>query len=111
MIEELIMTNDELIGYEVLGDDWKNVRVIKCVYPLTEVRGEMSDLKLKSRAFIEEIKKLASKYELPFFIVTAGASAYSNNGVEAIKHARESHKEWERQHGLDPDDDWNHEHE
>lgn len=89
-------------------DDWNNAN---CVDRITEVRGEMPDLKLKSRAFIEEIKKLASKYDLPFFIVTDGASAYSNNGVEAIKYARESHKEWERQHGLDPDDDWNREHE
>ena len=59
-----------------------------------------------SRNFVSEVRKIAEKYGLPFFIVTDGASAYSNNGCDAVKHARDSHKEWETSHGEDPNEDW-----
>jgi len=60
----------------------------------------------KSREFLNEVRKLAKKYNLPFFIVTDGASATNNNGNDAIKHARDSHIEWEKKHGHDPYEDW-----
>ena len=45
----------------------------------------------KARDFCKEVKELAHKYELPFFVVTDGASATSNNGCEAVRNARENH--------------------
>ena len=45
-------------------------------------------------------------YNLSFFVVTEGASAISNNGCEAVKHARDCHIDWEKQQGFDPYEDW-----
>lgn len=60
----------------------------------------------KARQFCADVRTLASKKNLPFFVVTNGASAYSNDGNEAIRHARDMHIEWEKTHGDDPDEDW-----
>ena len=60
----------------------------------------------KARQFCQDVKKLAEKYDLPFFVVTDGASAISNNGCPAIKNARDSHILWEKQNGYDPSLDW-----
>lgn len=60
----------------------------------------------KARQFCADVRTLASKKNLPFFVVTNGASAYSNDGNEAIRHARDMHIEWEKTHGEDPDEDW-----
>lgn len=67
--------------------------------------GESKDL-AKARQFCADVRTLASKKNLPFFVVTNGASAYSNDGNEAIRHARDMHIEWEKTHGEDPDEDW-----
>ena len=63
----------------------------------------MTDL---SRSFVEEVRELAAKYDLSFFIVTERASAYSNRGNAAVKNAREAQIEWERRNGFDPEEDW-----
>ena len=63
--------------------------------------------KTKPQQFCEEVTNLAQKYNLPFFIVTKGASATSNNGCEAVKNARDNHIKWENDHGFDPNEDWN----
>ena len=60
----------------------------------------------KARKFCSEVRELALKYDLPFFVVTNGASATKNDGCEAVKNARDNHKEWERKHGFDPEEDW-----
>ena len=60
----------------------------------------------KSREFCSKVKELAKQYNLSFFVVTEGASAISNNGCEAVKHARDCHIEWEKQHNFDPFEDW-----
>ena len=60
----------------------------------------------KARQFIAEVQKLAVKYDLPYFIVTDGASAIGNNGCDAVDHARKAHVEWELQNGIDPEHDW-----
>ena len=49
-----------------------------------------------SRKFCSKVKDLAKECNLPFFVVTEGASAISNNGCEAVKHARDCHIEWEK---------------
>ena len=54
---------------------------------------------IKARMFCSEVRELAKRYNLPFFVVTDGASATSNNGCAAIKSARNSHMEWERNNG------------
>lgn len=67
--------------------------------------GESKDL-AKARQFITDVKELANKYNLPVFVVTNGASGISNNGCEAVRHARDAHMEWEKNHGADPYEDW-----
>ena len=57
-----------------------------------------------ARKFCQEVRALA--YQLPFFVVTDGASATSNNGCDAVRHAREQQILWERQNGFDPNEDW-----
>jgi len=59
-----------------------------------------------ARKFCSEVKALADKYNLSFFLVTEGASITKNNGCEAIKNARSAHKEWERCHGFDLEETW-----
>jgi hypothetical protein len=61
----------------------------------------------KAREFCKEVRILADKYKLPFFIVTDGASAINNNGCEAVKNARYCHEEWEEKNGYDSKEDWN----
>lgn len=63
--------------------------------------------RIKAREFCKEVRELANKYGLPFFVVTDGASAISNNGCDAVRHARNCHIEWEKAKGLNPDEDWN----
>lgn len=60
----------------------------------------------KAREFCEKVRILADEYELPFFIVTDGASSTSNNGCEAVKVARENHIKWEKEKGYNPFEDW-----
>ena len=60
----------------------------------------------KARTFCLEVKELAKKYNLPFFVVTDGASATSNNGCIAVKNARDNHIKWEKENGYDPYEDW-----
>lgn len=60
----------------------------------------------KAREFCSEVKELAKQYNLSFFVVTEGASAISNNDCEAVKHARDCHIEWEKQHNFNPFEDW-----
>ena len=56
----------------------------------------------KSRKFVSEVLELAKKYNLNVFVVTDGASGIRNNVNQAVKHAIDSHIEWEKQHGYDP---------
>ena len=68
---------------------------------------DKNDKKLeKARQFCKEVKELSIKYNLPFFVVTDGASATSNNGCIAVKNARDNHIKWEKENGYDPYDDW-----
>lgn len=60
----------------------------------------------KARKFCLEVKELAKKYNLPFFVVTDGASAISNNGCIAVKNARDNHIIWEKENGYNPYEDW-----
>lgn len=59
-----------------------------------------------ARKFCEEVRELANKYNLPFFVVTNGASATSNNGCAAVKNARDKHILWEKENGHNPYEDW-----
>lgn len=60
----------------------------------------------KARKFCSDVKKLAEQYNLSFFVVTEGASATLNDNCEAVKHARDCHIEWEKQHNFNPFEDW-----
>ena len=42
----------------------------------------------RARKFCKEVKLLAKEYDLPFFLVTDGASITSNNNCEAVRVAR-----------------------
>ncbi len=60
----------------------------------------------KAQQFCLEVKKLAEKYRLPFFVVTDGASAIVNTDCEAVNHARQFHIQWEKAHHIDPNHSW-----
>ena len=60
----------------------------------------------KEREFCQQVKELAKEFNLPFFVVTEGASAINNNGCEAVKNARDNHIKWELEHNLNPYEDW-----
>lgn len=62
--------------------------------------------KEKAREFCLEVKNLAKEYDLPFFVVTDGASATSNNNCSAVKNARDAHIKWEQENGYNPFEDW-----
>lgn len=62
--------------------------------------------KEKAREFCRKVKELAKEYDLPFFVVTDGASAISNNNCSAVKNARDAHIKWEKENGYDPYEDW-----
>ena len=62
--------------------------------------------KEKAREFVSKVRELAKEYDLPFFVVTNGASATSNNGCDAVRNAREAHIKWEKENGEDPYEDW-----
>lgn len=59
-----------------------------------------------ARKFCQEVKEPGKKYNLPFFIVTDGASVTSNNGCLAVKNARDNHIKWEKENGFNPYEDW-----
>ena len=59
-----------------------------------------------ARQFCQEVKEIAKKYNVPFFVVTDGASATSNNGCVAVKNARDNHIKWENENGYNPYEDW-----
>lgn len=59
-----------------------------------------------ARKFCQEVRELAQKYNLPFFVVTDGASAISNNGCEPVSNARSCHEKWELLHNIDLEEDW-----
>lgn len=61
---------------------------------------------IKAREFCEKVRLLANEYDLPFFVVTDGASSTHNNGCEAVKIARDNHIKWEKENGFNPDEDW-----
>ena len=60
----------------------------------------------KAQQFCQEVKKLAKKYDLSFFVVTDGASATQNKNCEAVAHARQAHIKWEKEHKIDPNHNW-----
>lgn len=60
----------------------------------------------EAREFCRKVKELAKKYDLPFFVVTDGASATNNSNCEAVRNARENHKRWELENHFDPEEDW-----
>lgn len=66
----------------------------------------MDERIIRARQFCLEVRQLAQRYGLPFFLVTDGASAISNDGCDAVDCARKAHVEWETQQGIDPDHEW-----
>ena len=60
----------------------------------------------KAQQFCKAVKELALKYDLPFFVVTEGASAIQNKDCEAVANARKAHIKWEKEHRIDPNHSW-----
>lgn len=61
----------------------------------------------KARSLCRDVRKLADKYNMSFFFVTEGASAYNNmSNNEAIRNARNKHIDWELKNNSDPYEDW-----
>ena len=60
----------------------------------------------KAQKFCSEVKELAKKYDLSFFVVTEGASTTQNKDCDAVANARQAHIKWEKEHGIDPEHSW-----
>ena len=60
----------------------------------------------QAQQFCLEVKKLAQRYNLSFFVVTEGASAIVNKDCPAINHAREAHIQWEKENHINSNHDW-----
>ena len=61
----------------------------------------------QARQLCLEVEKIAEKYNLPFFFVTEGASITRNKDCDAVAAARKAHTQWELQHNIDSNEDWN----
>ena len=59
-----------------------------------------------AQQFCLKVKELAAQYDLPFFVVTEGASATCNKNSKAVANARKAHIQWEKEHKIDPDHNW-----
>ena len=62
-----------------------------------------------ARKLCNEVRSIATKYDVNFFFVTDGASCYSNgnNGYNnAVKEMRKHMDDWEKKNGFDPDENW-----
>ena len=59
-----------------------------------------------AQQFCLDVKKLAEKYGLPFFVVTDGASAVVNKNCPAVRHAREAHIQWENENYINANHNW-----
>ena len=84
--------------------------VIDITYLTESSSKEVSKDVENTRKFVTEVRSLAKKYNANFFIVTDGASGYSNgNGGTnnpAVKAMRQAMDKWELDHGFDPKEDW-----
>jgi len=60
----------------------------------------------KAQQFCLKVKDLAREYNLPFFVVTDGASAIVNKNCKAVCHARKAHIQWEKENEIDSHHDW-----
>ncbi|MBQ4472206.1 MAG: hypothetical protein II942_03065 [Alphaproteobacteria bacterium] len=60
----------------------------------------------KAQEFCSKVKDLATCYNIPFFVVTEGASATFNKNSKAVANARKAHIQWEKAHKIDPNHDW-----
>ena len=57
----------------------------------------------KARQFLTKVSQLASKYKLPIFAVTSGASITINRGsCDAVREARKNHIRRELKQGYNP---------
>lgn len=110
-----VLNNNEKVYLWVYKDNLKAFNLYKklgfIIKEETENRYFMEYMEKleKARKFCKEVSELAKKYNLPFFVVTDGASAISNNGCEAVKNARENHIKWELKNNFDPNEDWSQE--
>ena len=69
-------------------------------------KGKAMEQEQKARQLCLEVEKIASKYNLPFFFVTDGASITRNENCEAVSAARHAHIKWEISHRIDSKHDW-----
>ena len=61
----------------------------------------------KARKLCKEVRKICDKYNMSFFFVTEGASAYNNmSNSDAVRTARNNHMDWELKNKHDPYEDW-----
>lgn len=106
-----ILSNNSIVYLWVYKNNIKAIKLYEKfgfnIIENTETRYFMKYSKLQNaRNFCKDVKELSKKYNLPFFVVTDGASATSNNGCEAVKNARDNHIKWELEHNFDPEEDW-----
>lgn len=98
--EQNLSTKEEIVNLLKEADE-----IIKEVSHNTKIPKE--ERLGRAKEFCMKVRELADIYNLPFFVVTDGASATKNSNCEAVKHARDCHKKWELEHNFDPNEDWN----
>lgn len=110
ILKEILKKNQKVYLWVYKANE-KAIKLYKKLYfeieEETESRYFMKYDKIrKARIFCKEVEELSKKYDLPFFLVTDGASITRNSGCEAVNNGRENHKIWERKNGFDPEEDW-----
>lgn len=96
----LIKTTNKDKMYQQIGSDEISINAENAYILEKEVQ-------MKERNFLKEVKQLANKYNLDFFIVTEGASMTSiNHNTEAVRVARKNHVDWELKNNFDPNHSW-----
>lgn len=74
--------------------------------PIQEGKNRSNTNVEKARELCTKVKDICNEYGMDFFFVTEGASVTHCTGNSAVRHARECQKEWERNNGFDPGEDW-----
>lgn len=85
---------------------WQDLNNYEKLNYLSYNSQKINDKITKARMFCDDVKKISKIYDLPFFIVTDGASVILNNGCAAVRNARENHIKWEKENGYDPNHEW-----
>ena len=118
-IKDEIMANNKKVNYLKINDNdfrefFSYLENAKQEDPNETEKAMEACINVKeARKFVKDVDKIAKKYGANYFVVTDGASGTRNNKYgnlpisnPAVQHARDCHKEWEKENGFEPNEDW-----